>query len=164
MLPLTRCLCLRALYPRRAEWNVLLDQTGGPTCIGTTGGTDCTPAVGHCDAPILADVDKQTLEYRDSFWIMGHFSRYIPRGSVRVACGNATATDLLFTCAVTPQNELVVVALNTDNGGRTKPTSRYQIDLGGGHYVSAATIPGHGVHTTIVDLNGLDLGSSNPRF
>ena len=32
------------------EWNVLLDQTGGPTCIGTTGGHDCTPEVGHCDA------------------------------------------------------------------------------------------------------------------
>ena len=65
------------------EWNVLLDQSGGPTCIGATGGTGCTPAVGHCDAPILANVDKQTLEYRDSYFIMGHFSRYIPQwGSV----------------------------------------------------------------------------------
>jgi glucosylceramidase len=137
------------------EWNVLLDQSGGPTCIGATGGTGCTPAVGHCDAPILANVDKQTLEYRDSYFIMGHFSRYIPRGSVRVACSNTTATNLLFTCAITPQNQLVVVALNTDNGGRTEPTARYQIGLGGGHYVSVATLPGHGVHTTLVDLDSL---------
>ena len=63
------------------EWNVLLDKTGGPTCIGTTAGIDCLPLAGHCDAPILADLQAQTLEFRDSYYITGHFSRYIPPGT-----------------------------------------------------------------------------------
>ena len=54
------------------EWNVLLDSSGGPTCIGSTGGTDCVPLAGHCDAPILADLDKQTLEIRNSYYFSGH--------------------------------------------------------------------------------------------
>ena len=36
------------------EWNVLLDSSGGPTCIGPDASSFCTPLVGHCDAPILA--------------------------------------------------------------------------------------------------------------
>lgn len=48
------------------EWNVLLDSSGGPTCIGPTQTTFCTPEVGHCDAPILADVKSNTLTYRPS--------------------------------------------------------------------------------------------------
>ena len=38
------------------EWNVLLDNTGGPTCIGPTANDYCTPLIGHCDAPILANI------------------------------------------------------------------------------------------------------------
>ena len=34
--------------------------------------------------PILADTTKQKLEFRDSYYIMAHFSRFIPRGAVVV--------------------------------------------------------------------------------
>ena len=77
--------------------------SGGPTCIGPTSNEYCTPLVGHCDAPILANIKQQTLEYRDTFWIMAHFSRFIPRGSVRVGIANDTKTGLVFTAAVTPK-------------------------------------------------------------
>merc|ERR1712217_884735 len=73
---------LNAWTSGRVEWNVLLDTSGCPTCIGPSHTGVCTPDIGHCDAPILADTSKQALEIRDSFWFMAHFSRFIPRGSV----------------------------------------------------------------------------------
>ena len=108
------------------EWNVLLDSSGGPTCIGPTSNEFCTPLAGHCDAPILADLKKQTLEYRDSFWIMAHFSRFIPRGSVRVAASNDTATGLWYTAAVTPDEELIVVVSNPQDNN----LEHYQLKIG----------------------------------
>jgi hypothetical protein len=41
---------------------VLLDKEGGPTCIGPSSDSVCTPLIGLCDAPILADAATQTLE------------------------------------------------------------------------------------------------------
>lgn len=126
------------------EWNVLLDSTGGPTCIGETSSTGCTPDIGHCDAPILADVKKQTLEYRDTFHIMAHFSRYIPRGSVRVgASTDAADTPLKFTAARRPDGQLALVVLNP-----TTKAADYKLGLGGAY--AAATIPPHAVHTVLI--------------
>ena len=145
------------------EWNVLLDQSGGPTCIGTTGGHDCTPEVGHCDAPILADVTKQKLEYRDSYHVMAHFSRFLPRGAVRIgaaassgtsASGGgfgedlATPSPLNFTAARTPSGELVAVVLNTQTHA-----VEYRLSLGGGAAVDL-NIPPHALHTVRVPAMG----------
>ena len=112
---------------------MLLDPSGGPTCIGPDYTSVCTPDIGHCDAPILADTGKQTLEYRDTFYHMGHFSRHIPRGSVRVgtkaggfsADPDATA-PLNFLAVLTPAGRLVVVVLNTAKDG-----ADYQLEIGG---------------------------------
>jgi glucosylceramidase len=134
------------------EWNVLLDSSGGPTCIGTTNLQDCIPDIGHCDAPILADTKNQKLEYRSTYWVMGHFTRFLPRGSVRVAIANTTATEILFTAALTPANKLVVVVLNTENSGRTKPTQQYQLEVSG-QYITTPPVPGHGLHTLVIDLD-----------
>ena len=133
------------------EWNVLLDQTGGPTCIGTTQGHDCTPAAGHCDAPILANVDSQKLEYRDSFHVMAHFSRFLPRGAVRIgasASGGSGATPLNFTAARTPSGELVTVVLNTQTHAVD-----YRLSLGDGASVDLV-IPPHALHTIRVPAAG----------
>lgn len=127
------------------EWNVLLDKSGGPTCIGPEISSVCVPLLGICDAPLLADTSKQTLEIRDSFWFMAHFSRYLPRGSVVVETFNQTATVLQMTAAVTPANKLVLVVLNT----ATEPIT-YQIQVGPSYY--AATAPAEGIQTFVGQL------------
>ena len=131
------------------EWNVLLDSSGGPTCIGTTGGTDCIPLIGHCDAPILADTKKQTLEIRDTYYFMGHFSRFIPPGSTHVAFaegsdGTDTNTSFMATAARTPAGDTVVVVLNTDE----KNSVHYQLELDG--QFAALKIPPHGIQTLTI--------------
>ena len=110
------------------EWNVLLDSSGGPTCIGPTDSELCTPLIGHCDAPILADVEQQTLQYRDTFYIMAHFSRFLPRGSVRIAASNSSSSSSSgsgpcpdYTAFSTPSGDVVLVLLNSDENGPIPP-------------------------------------------
>jgi glucosylceramidase len=131
------------------EWNVLLDSSGGPTCIGTTGGTDCLPLIGHCDAPILADTKKQTLEIRDTYYFMGHFSRFIPPGSTHVAFasgsdGTDTNATFMATAATTPAGDTVVVVLNTDE----KNSVHYELEVDGQY--AALKIPAHGIQTLTI--------------
>lgn len=122
------------------EWNVLLDKTGGPTCIGPSDTNVCTPLIGHCDAPILADLDAQTISYRDSFYVMAHFSRFIPPGSRWVPTYPDASATVNVTAAVTPSNELVVVVLNTE-----KTNTTYQLQVNGEYF--EVPIPGHSVQT-----------------
>lgn len=128
------------------EWNVLLDSGGGPTCIGSTTGTDCTPLIGHCDAPILADTKKQTLEIRDSYYFMGHFSRYIPPGSTNIDLSGATDTNTTFvaTAVETPAGDVVVVAVNSDD----KNSVQFNLELHGQY--ALIEIPPHSVQTLTV--------------
>lgn len=134
------------------EWNVLLDSSGGPTCIGPAHTGECTPKVGHCDAPILADTSKQSIEIRDSYWFMGHFSRFIPRGSTVVRSYADSALALQSLAAVTPSGDLVVVVLNMNDDGDVQ----YQLQLQPGHSVSM-TVPAHGIQTLKVSLSTLQL-------
>ena len=106
---------------------------------------------GHCDAPLLADTDKQTLEIRDSFWFMGHFSRHVPRGSRRVAqdgllfdaATTHVTSALLAFSALTPAGDLVAVVLNTDE----TQAAAYQWQLADGSAYANVKIPPHGIQT-----------------
>lgn len=133
------------------EWNVLLDTSGGPTCIGPSHTGFCTPDVGHCDAPILADTSKQSLEIRDVYWFMGHFSRFIPRGSTIVSSSVDSTLGLQAVAALTPTKDLVAVVLNTNDDGEVQ----YQLQLPG--QTASMTIPAHGIQTLKVTSPSLEL-------
>ena len=63
------------------DWNLVLDVTGGPNHLGN-----------RCDANIIADPDNRkghgTVVLQASYYYMGHFSRWLPAGSVRVGITN----------------------------------------------------------------------------
>ena len=139
------------------EWNVLLDGSGGPTCIGTTAGLDCIPLAGHCDAPLLADAPKQSLEIRDAYYFMGHFSRYIMPGASRIGLAGGTDTNTTFmaTAAQNPNGDIVIVALNTD---QSNPVS-FQVQLA--QQYAPVTMPPHSIQTLTVaaaSLQQMDRG------
>ncbi len=56
------------------DWNVALDTQGGPN-----------HANNFCDAPVLVDTVAGTFEFQSSYWYIGHFSRFIRPGAVRLA-------------------------------------------------------------------------------
>ena len=82
------------------DWNILLDQEGGPNHVDN-----------FCDAPIMYDTNTHQMNVRLPFYYLGHFSRYIQRGAVRLLTTRYT-TDL-ETCAFqNPDGTRVLVALN----------------------------------------------------
>jgi len=85
------------------DWNILLDEMGGPNHVGN-----------YCDAPIIADTRSGILNYETSYYYMGHFSKYILPGSIRI--GNSSFTDELETVAFkTPTDNIVLIVMNKND-------------------------------------------------
>ncbi|MDD6304212.1 MAG: glycoside hydrolase family 30 beta sandwich domain-containing protein [Lachnospiraceae bacterium] len=82
------------------DWNLLLDEKGGPNHVGN-----------FCAAPIMCDSKNDTFEKRLSYYYIGQFSRYIKPGAVRI--GSTRYTDKIeITAFCNPDGERVVVLLN----------------------------------------------------
>ena len=110
------------------DWNLVLDQTGGPNHVGNL-----------CDAPIIVDTDTGEVHIQTSYHAIGHFSRFIPRGSVRIG-RSGIGGPLESTAFETPQGQWVVVVLNP----QPDPITFRLLVPGGGF---EATIPGDAIQT-----------------
>jgi glucosylceramidase len=95
------------------DWNILLDQTGGPNHVGNL-----------CSAPILANTETGQITYQASYYYMGQFAKFIRPGAVRVLAA-PTDDGLDSTAFVNTDGSTVVVVMN-----RTELPIRFQIQLG----------------------------------
>lgn len=84
------------------DWNILLDETGGPYHNRSYG----------CKAPVVYDKNKKILRYTPIFYAIGHFSSFIQRGAVRIGC-SSFRDDLLCTAVRNPDGRLALVLTNT---------------------------------------------------
>ncbi|HXP51426.1 MAG TPA: glycoside hydrolase family 30 protein, partial [Bacteroidia bacterium] len=83
------------------DWNILLDQNGGPNHAGN-----------YCFAPVIADTRSGGLIYTNSYYYIGHFSKFIRPGAKRIGC--SSNRDALQATAFKNKNgKIVVVVLNT---------------------------------------------------
>jgi glucosylceramidase len=55
------------------DWNLIVDSKGGFNHLGNM-----------CDAPMVASPDFQNVHLQPKFYYMGHISKYIPPGSIRI--------------------------------------------------------------------------------
>ena len=85
------------------DWNVLLDETGGPNHVNN-----------FCFAPVHADTRDNTLHFMNSYYYIGHFSRYIRPGAHRIAVSSSRA-QLLATGFQNPDGSIAVVVMNNGN-------------------------------------------------
>lgn len=83
------------------DWNLILDEKGGPNHVNN-----------FCDAPIMANIEKDELDVKLSFDYIGHFSRYISKGAKRIGFTKYTK-DLELTAFKNPDGSIVMVILNT---------------------------------------------------
>ena len=82
------------------DWNVLLDETGGPNHVGN-----------FCFAPIIADTKAGRLVYTNAYYYIGHFSKFIRPGARRIAA--TSNRDALQTTAFrNPDGSVAVVVMN----------------------------------------------------
>jgi glucosylceramidase len=82
------------------DWNVLLDENGGPNHVGN-----------FCFAPIHADTKTGKLIYTNSYYYIGHFSKFIQPGAKRISC-SSNRDKLQATAFINPDGKMVVVILN----------------------------------------------------
>lgn len=102
------------------DWNVLLDQQGGPNHVQN-----------YCFAPIHADTRTGQLTYMDSYYYIGHFSKFVRPGAKRII--SSSTTDTLQTTAFLNQDgKIAAVVLNLSDkpqlfnlwlGGKSVKTS-----------------------------------------
>ncbi len=114
------------------DWNMVLDQRGGPNHVDNL-----------CDAPIIADTVRQKLYYENSYYYLGHFSRSIRPGAVRI--GSASSDENLEATAFrNTDGRIAVVVLN-----RTDDAIDYQLQAGN----ESATLqsPAHSIMTLLYD-------------
>lgn len=82
------------------DWNILLDEQGGPNHVGN-----------YCFAPVHADTKDGSLHYMNSYYYIGHFSKFIRPGARRIAC-SSSRDQLLATAFQNTDGSTVVVVMN----------------------------------------------------
>jgi glucosylceramidase len=113
------------------DWNILLDETGGPNHVSNL-----------CFAPVHANTKTGELIYTNAYYYLGHFSKFIRPGAIRVA--SSSSRDQLQTTAFrNTDGTLVVVVLNL-----TDESIGYRLWIDGAAAV-AKSLP-HSISTLVV--------------
>ena len=114
------------------DWNVLLDEKGGPNHVGN-----------FCFAPVHADTKTGQLIYTNSYYYIGHFSKFIRPGAKRIA--SAASRDMLQSTAyINPDGKIAVVVMN-----KTDKDIEYCLWIKG--KAAKTNAPAHSIATLIVE-------------
>ena len=112
------------------DWNVLLDEKGGPNHVGN-----------FCFAPVHADTKTGELIYTNSYYYIGHFSKFVRPGARRIACA-PSRSQLLSTAFVNPDGKVSVVVMN-----KTDQKVSYQLWMDG-NAAEVSSLP-HSIQTLV---------------
>jgi len=82
------------------DWNVLLDEKGGPNHVQN-----------YCFAPVIGDTRNGHITYMNSFYYIGHFSKFI-RPEARRVISSSTPDELQTTAFQNTDGSVAVVVLN----------------------------------------------------
>lgn len=82
------------------DWNIILDETGGPNHVQN-----------FCFAPVHGDTKTGQVTYTNSYYYIGHFSRFITPGAKRISSA-ASRSQLLTTAFRNEDGKTVVVVMN----------------------------------------------------
>lgn len=99
------------------DWNILLDEYGGPYHNRERAGTtaldlDYKNGGAGCYSPVMYNSKEDKLDFTPVYYYIGHFSKYVKRGAHRIATTKYNKD--LYACAfVNPDGEKVAVVMNT---------------------------------------------------
>ena len=85
------------------DWNILLDETGGPNHVGN-----------FCFAPVHANTKTGQLIYTNSFYYIGHFSKFVHPGAKRII-SSPSRSQLLTTAFINTDGKVAVIVMNQSN-------------------------------------------------
>jgi glucosylceramidase len=113
------------------DWNVLLDDTGGPNHVSN-----------FCFAPVIADRQGGNLHYMNSFYYIGHFSKFIRPGAKRII-SSSTVDNLLTTAFQNKDGSIAVVVMN-------EAAAEHPFMISMHEKVASTSIPAHAIMTIVI--------------
>ena len=116
------------------DWNILLDETGGPNHVGNL-----------CFAPVIGDTRTDELIFTDSYYYIGHFSKFLNEGAKRLATVSSS-NDVIATAFKNPNEDLVIIVMNS-----SEDKKKFSITLGDA--TAKTKIPAHAMQTIILTKN-----------
>ncbi|XP_020712981.1 glucosylceramidase, partial [Ceratitis capitata] len=95
---------LKHSYNGWIDWNIILDEQGGPSYVNNT-----------VDSPVIVNATNRAEIYKQpSFYAMGHFSKFVPEGSVRIEA-QLLSLSVETVAFKRPDGRIAVVLLNSEN-------------------------------------------------
>jgi glucosylceramidase len=85
------------------DWNILLDERGGPNHVHN-----------FCFAPIHADTKTGELTFTPTYYYIGHFSKFIKPGALRVST-TSSRSSLESTSFKNKDGKIITVVMNKTN-------------------------------------------------
>jgi len=82
------------------DWNILLNEKGGPNHVSN-----------FCFAPIHANTKSGKLIYTNSYYYIGHFSKFIRPGAKRISA-SSSRDQLKTTAFINTDGSIAVIVLN----------------------------------------------------
>ncbi|MHC1777059.1 MAG: glycoside hydrolase family 30 beta sandwich domain-containing protein [Lentimicrobium sp.] len=82
------------------DWNILLDEFGGPNHVGN-----------FCFAPMHGDTKTGNLTYTNSYYYIGHFSKFIRPGAKRIIA-SPSRSQLIATAFKNTDGSVAVIVMN----------------------------------------------------
>ena len=113
------------------DWNIVLDQKGGPNHVGNL-----------CGAPIIADTDTGEVKIQPSYYYIGQFAKFIRPGAKRVLSAT-TSGNLMTTAFVNTDGSMVTVVMN-----RTDDPVRFELKTSAQDVTMDA--PSHSIQTVVI--------------
>jgi glucosylceramidase len=113
------------------DWNVLLDEAGGPNHVQN-----------FCFAPLHGDTKTGQLYYTNSYYYIGHFSKFIRPGAKRII-SSSNRQDLLTTAFINEDGKVAVAVMN--RGDKKIP---YRLWIGG-KAIEVTALP-HSIATLVL--------------
>jgi glucosylceramidase len=113
------------------DWNIVLNEEGGPNHVGN-----------YCDAPVIVDTKTGDVHYNSSFYYIGHFSKYVKPGAVRISCSEPTKR-VQTTAFRNLDGEIVVVVMNESDDTRN-------VNVMLEEQIVAVEMPAHSISTVLL--------------
>jgi len=113
------------------DWNILLDETGGPNHVKN-----------FCFAPVHADTKTGQLIYTNSYYYIGHISKFVRPGAKRII-SSASRSQLLTTAFINEDGKIAVIVMN-----QSKLKITYNLCIG--HSTAEVKILPHSIQTLVL--------------
>ncbi|XP_076356538.1 lysosomal acid glucosylceramidase-like [Tachypleus tridentatus] len=114
------------------DWNLALDLGGGPNWVNN-----------FVDSPIIVNATAKEFYKQPMYYVLGHFSKFIPRGSYRIGVSQIGSSGLEVAAFMTVNRTLVLVVVNRN----ANPVNLMIMDPELGHVVN--TVSSHSIQTYI---------------